>query len=777
MAMTTTSLVSRAKRIVTSEAFFTPLILMIVSLIVFRGQLSGVSFATHPDNTYMYLPLLAHASRVFSSGEYPYWINSIVGGIPLFDTPQFTVDYPFYFLWAGVYTSALAVITVVQYITLLHYFILLLNSYVLFRALRLSIVAAFAGATMFAFSANMVSYFFSVTMLAPYSWLPLFIASVAIAIRRDEFFKPFFMGVFSIVMTVLSAPSLPFIHCCFISAVLIGFFLVTAIIRREYSRVRSALSVLSATAIASFLIVCPYLLSELQSMPGFIRWIGESSLIGDVRIPFKAFLLGQMSYIHLLDPIFPYEGGHLIGNAFIGWGGCFLFLLSLNRIKESPILIPFLFLALWGFLSSFGSNLGFAYINYNIPFLNLMREPGRHLFIFIFSSSVLIAHGVDYLVSNRNKGREFFLTKYNVASFFLLALLFVVAPFVFKIAVERDYVVLTILTIGALLGYLFLSSGRIRLGLVAVLSMLMVSTTLNYFYFIRIPLAEGDYFNRWNLVSHEVLKELSKTESIERYRVIFQEPKRDQFWSMNGSYYGIRSFNAYFNPLPYEQFYQLFYQGHQYDNYRELLGTKYIVCNECDGRSLKNFSLERESYGYKIYKSEKAFPRYKVVHELESVYESAPQFYERLGTGYDYLTRLQIEKKSRDFLKDFLGAKSVDSVGTCTLKEESSTANTLVLSASCEQPGVLVFNEFFSPNWRITVNNKVKELFRVNLNQIGVPISKGPSFIEIEYRPQLFYWLRMLSKLVVSGLLLIFVFCLQATARARPLTKKSSVPD
>jgi hypothetical protein len=494
-------------------------------------------------------------------------------------------------------------------------------------------------------------------------------------------------------------------------------------------------------------------------MPGFIRWIGASALIGKAQMPFEAFLLGQMAPIHAFDVIFPFSGSHLIGNAFIGWGGVFLILLSLNRLKQTPILQPLLFLMIWGFLSAFGSNFGLAYINYHIPFLNLMREPGRHLFIFIFSASVLLTHGLDYLVTNRKESLRFFLTRYNLTAFCVLCLITILGPLLFSVKAPAAYIGITALIAAAFPVYLLCRSPRTRMLVLVALSAAMISTGLSYFNFIRIPITEGDYFDRWNLTSHNVLRDLSGIEGIKDYRVIFQEPGKDQYWSMNGSYYGIRSFNAYFNPLPHEQFSQIFYHGHRYDNYRELLGAKYVVCKTCDASSLKAYTLEQELHGYNIFRTDNVLPRYKVFNILESTYQNSTQFYQHLASGYDFVNRLQIRESDAAKLKEHL-VSNAGEVTPCVLKEERSSFNSLTLSASCDSPGVLVLNEYFNSNWKARINSNDAELFRVNLNQIGIPLGKGASFVEIEYRPRLFSLLRCFSSAVAWGLLVAFLLTL-----------------
>ena len=121
----------------------------------FRKYLApGRSISTFQDNTYLIHPLFSHISRSFSRGEYPYWMNTLMAGLPLYNMPQFSVTYPLYFFRSGLYADPLSALTQIHYLTLFHIFVLYLNTYFLLRVLRLAPLAALLGASLLAFSPN-----------------------------------------------------------------------------------------------------------------------------------------------------------------------------------------------------------------------------------------------------------------------------------------------------------------------------------------------------------------------------------------------------------------------------------------------------------------------------------------------------------------------------------------------------------------------------------------------------------------------------------------------
>src|SRR5215470_12201120 len=143
------------------EPFLVLFILFFIFRAFFGKFLTGeYSVATWLDNTHFLLPLFAHVSRTFAAGEFPYWINSIAGGIPLYNTPQFSLLYPFYFFGWNLYRGPLDTLVHVHYVTLLHVAILWLSTYVMMRIFHLRMISSVMGATLFAFSANTYQYLF-----------------------------------------------------------------------------------------------------------------------------------------------------------------------------------------------------------------------------------------------------------------------------------------------------------------------------------------------------------------------------------------------------------------------------------------------------------------------------------------------------------------------------------------------------------------------------------------------------------------------------------------
>src|SRR4026209_185458 len=109
---------TRHKPIALELVTIPPVLAALFILFAWRDLTGETNIATFVDNTHLLLPVFSYISRVFSGGEYPYWMNSLAGGLPLYNHPQFGVTYPFYFFSWGLYATPLDAAIHVHYVTL-----------------------------------------------------------------------------------------------------------------------------------------------------------------------------------------------------------------------------------------------------------------------------------------------------------------------------------------------------------------------------------------------------------------------------------------------------------------------------------------------------------------------------------------------------------------------------------------------------------------------------------------------------------------------------------
>jgi len=557
------------------EALLIPFVLLGIFWIFLGKYLGGEhSTATWLDNTHLILPLFAHISRSFAAGEFPYWINSIAGGVPLYNTPQFSILYPFYFFGWNLYRTPLDTSLHVHYVTLFHVGILWMSTYVMMRIFHLRIISSVLGATLFAFCANTYIYLFWVNIISPYSWLPLALGSVFLILENEHPKTGLVLGWCSIYLLTSASPAQPLIHFVYCAAFLVVSYGI--IHRRDKSKLSAPVRNLVLLALGSILLSSPTLIPTVFSQRGMIRWTEVGAVVGNQRIPFEGFLTGQTKTTELAKVLFPLDIDQLSGNSYLGVLPVFLALFGLFKSKQRWIVLPLFLLALYTVLSSTGANMGLAYINYIIPLWNKIREPARHLYIFALAACALAAFGFEHLTGGE-RFRRFDLRKLaTVFSAFLILLLG-------SYWVRQKYITLisdsTLLwSLGLFLAVLCASRFVPRTNSLskALLAAIVVYPALWYPVPI-VKISQGDYFMEENLRSHRVLQEVAKIKDIRNYRLIVADSQLNpKYWSMNATYYGLRTFQAYMNPLPFEQTQQMLIAPSN-PRYSQLLGAKYYL--------------------------------------------------------------------------------------------------------------------------------------------------------------------------------------------------------
>src|SRR6185503_11141582 len=381
------------------------LLAAVVLAIVFRiafGQLFAPdrNLATQQDNTYQLVPIFSFLSHAFVTGDYPYWMNTVLSGMSVFNDPDFSPAYPFYFLRFDWFGTPLASMSAIHWITVLHLFVLYFNSYVMLRCMRARPLAAFLGASLFALSQNSISYAGWVNITASYAWLPLVIGAVALVLDGRHERRPVLVGAITLALLTLASPSQPLIHAIFIGGVLFLGRSLTWLAARDGLPMRRAIGAILAMGTLALLLSAPSVVPSLLNLGHMIRFLGDfPPITGNSRMPFEATLIAQMAPAQLASVIMPLQVPLIVGSWFIGLGGVLFALFGLVDIRRNWLVGPLALRTLYALLSAMGSHTGLAQINYHVPFLNMIREPPRHMVVFMLGASALAAFGFDALTA------------------------------------------------------------------------------------------------------------------------------------------------------------------------------------------------------------------------------------------------------------------------------------------------------------------------------------------------------------------------------------------
>src|ERR1043166_8829999 len=174
---------TRCRRVWHEDGVFLLVMLIFFALRFWPAFWHGWLYAPFRDNVWLYGSLFSRASEIALTGNFPYWLDTVLGGFPLYQTPHFSATYPFYFFGLLDYGKAIQVMYTLSYLTCLHNLILYLNLYVMLRVAGAKGLAALSGATIGLTSGNTEIYASWITIAAAYSWFPLLIAGMIRLLR------------------------------------------------------------------------------------------------------------------------------------------------------------------------------------------------------------------------------------------------------------------------------------------------------------------------------------------------------------------------------------------------------------------------------------------------------------------------------------------------------------------------------------------------------------------------------------------------------------------
>jgi hypothetical protein len=199
---------------------------------------SHLLFGPFLDNVHIYGPIFSEVSRLSLSGAVPYYLPDIGTGFPVFESPHFSILYPFYFFGLLNYGGPLASLFTLTHLTLLHIFIFYANLYVFLRCSTVPPWAAYVGASVGMLARNTELYASWITITASYAWLPLVLAGGVLLLRFPG--KARGILVFSIAagLLALASASQPVIHTALSCVILFPVGIGWLYLQRRFADIR-----------------------------------------------------------------------------------------------------------------------------------------------------------------------------------------------------------------------------------------------------------------------------------------------------------------------------------------------------------------------------------------------------------------------------------------------------------------------------------------------------------------------------------------------------------
>jgi len=726
--------------------------------VLFTYRLWGNEFSAHAkDNEFLLAPVLSHMSKVMLSGEWPLWMDTVLGGLPLYNLTQLSAAYPFYFTALPVYGEFFIALRSIHLITLVHLLVFVVNAFVLLRVIGVSRVAAIAGATIIVFNANTAGMTAWVNIIAPYAWLPLYLAGLIQLFKTPTSIRAVALTLVSIILITIASPAQPLIHAVLITAVLAAAHGINMLMAKQLRHLAIGYLNLLMISVIAMLLTSPVLLPAVTEFDQMLRWVGAFAPVeGNARIPFEAFLTDQLSPSSLMGVLFQSDDALLIGSQYIGLLPVLLVTFLVFAKSRHWLTIPFAVIALYSLLSATGSHLGLAYLNYEIPLINKIREPSRFLFLTHFAVGILVALALDRIgqIVNARRSNIPFTDKFALGAVALVLLLSPLIAAEMWPEARSHRSILISLGATAIVATLIASAWQWRqvnrAGIVGLCAFTVLAVQQQTVQLRAATISHMDYMTEKMLGLDLALKAVAKRDSNREYRVLFEGDIDKQNAAMLASFHGIRTLNAYFNPIPKKQFEELYYHVPGSKNYYAALGAKYIVCNPCATDKVIGYRQIEKVGDYWIYEGA-ASPRIYVSQTVAGEYRTTNEYMEKVS--HLDIASMPVLVKAGVWRGAVVSPETRSKPSMLSLLATTNNSFTVVMQTSSK--ALLVLNEFDSGSWLARIDGKFIDTLSVNGNQVAVAVPAGTHKISISYEPRS---LKLALRLFLVGLLALFIY-------------------
>ena len=733
---------------------------------------SRLLFGPFLDNVHIYGPIFSEVSRLSLSGAVPYYLPDIGTGFPVFESPHFSILYPLYFFGVLNYGGPVASLYTLTHLALLHILVFYTSLYVLLRCATVPPWAAYIGASVGMLARNTEIYASWITITASYAWLPLVLAGGVLLLRFPG--KACGILVFSIAagLLALASPSQSVIHAALSCLILFAAGIAWFCLQRRFAEVWRLAWSLAVCSGITFGLAGAAILPMYIATGEMIRHVGAgAAVIGHAHIPWKSFNLHQLNLSQAAGIVIKPTWISIVGSPYVGPLGVIGTLLTGIYFRRlDPLLrmlvVVFGAIALYGLLSGFGTNLGLAYLNFHLPFIDRIREAGRHLVLFVIGISFLSGLGYGLLARRLKEYEERRNARLLIAPAVLtLAFAGIILWELLSNGQGRSPTGFWMLALAPILFVLGRFS-RISRYKDLILAALLVSTAAMVIPVRGFPVSQSDFVKPSNLLSHRVLQSMATEIDASDYRIDFRDSGFDnRFWAMNASYYTIRTFYNQLTPQPHGQFHFMLLTN--VPHLRAMMGARYVLCGPDNSPTGTDAKQIWEMEGYRLYENPRPMGRLTLLHRVAGFAENREKFVNKIRSGFDYLSEAYVDHAQFKKVGQFLASSQMLPPAASHIVKVVDQPNLSYSTVESDSASLLVLNEWFTPAWKVRVNGQKQPVLRVNQWQTGVLLDAGKNRVEFEYRPTLFRILMILNRITILLLLLFVIFAVVRKIRAK----------
>jgi hypothetical protein len=452
------------------------------------------------------------------------------------------------------------------------------------------------------------------------------------------------------------------------------------------------------------------------------------------KIPYDRMDHGMLPH-SLITGLFPAGGVPGLGEAWPYYIGALPFFLALAAIWKcrNVVWVRYLTgLALFAFLYVLGEYSPLFGLLYALaPYLWMVREPSRFIYLVSFAFAVLAAYGLDRILEGAGDDVQWAPAKPWLKWTAIVCGAGIIVPCVFTQITLGVWPCLSMLLIIASCAWCYRLSLRPASATVRFMLVAFIFFDLNLFNWNEANRStvtkNGDQYEQM-LTLRAPAEFVKSRPGLNRVRVgVDPEPNVGDIYGVQSLWGGGATVITGFSRLsPHEDLFNVRYRIRP-------------VSTPDPG------AIYQDTF-WKVYEDTKAFPRAWLVHHtlLEPSHDAAFARIDKPGIDFH---RVAIVEAPLPRALEESGAD--DSV-----RFRSYGADEMSMDVNAGATGLLVLSEVYYPGWRATVNGERAEIREVDGALRGLVVPKGASRVELEYVPLSYYAGAGLGVVTVGAVLL-----------------------
>lgn len=510
-----------------------------------------------------------------------------------------------------------------------------------------------------------------------------------------------------------------------------------------------AFVIVGITGLFAFGVGAVQLLPSLEYTPKVIRALGTGANAAASVIPYKYLgdnILAPHGFLTLLFP-FAFNGDSGTGERISPYMGVFplvLCIIGITRNWSNCWVRYFVFLALLSLLYAMGPFSGLhGFLYALVPWLWMLREAPRLLYLTSFGMALLAAFGVDSLLADSANSDEWRTTNKVFAAVIVTLAIALAVPMVFGKPEINGWNSLSIVLVFlsyALFRYIVAghSSAAVRFLIIA-----LILTDLSPFNWTAKNKTEIEHSGRDYLRTLQscfgAVQFLKSQPGIFRVRVEDPEPPNI------GDAYGVYTMDGMGATGVYN--------FGRINNRLDLYDVEYLIKPSSANDPGPVYA---DAY-WKIYRNENVFPHAWIVHSVKLA-PSREDVFLQVASFKGDLRETALASQPLP-LKDTLDPPS----GTSEMARITSySLDRMELSVESRGRGLLVLSENYYPGWRAFVNGKPTSIYEVDGALRGIVVPNGKSTVALRYAP-----LTLRLGAILSTLTLVSIPCIFLAERRR----------